>query len=180
MWILNKNGPRIEPWGASCDQWGVTHPASLTPAGLHRGRRSRWGAAPPRLLLILLLWQHHPTVEHQQTQCPPQEHPEQRTSAHTHTHTHALTHTPVQSVLHSWTSVVFPHQDLQKVLYVDNNMSSLLDMDSITIAGANSEKGGSSVTEGQQMDQNRVGIRTLRVSPNGKHLASGDRIGVLR
>ncbi|XP_043998653.1 mitogen-activated protein kinase-binding protein 1 isoform X1 [Gambusia affinis] len=70
--------------------------------------------------------------------------------------------------------------DLKKVLYVDNNMSSLLDMDSITIAGANSEKGGSSVSEGQQMDQNRVGIRTLRVSPSGKHLASGDRIGVLR
>lgn len=98
MWILNKNGPRIEPWGASCDQWGVTHPASLTPAGLHRGRRSRWGAAPPRLLLILLLWQHHPTVEHQQTQCPPQEHPEQRTSAHTHTHTHTCPHTHTRTI----------------------------------------------------------------------------------
>ncbi|XP_008396947.1 mitogen-activated protein kinase-binding protein 1 isoform X1 [Poecilia reticulata] len=70
--------------------------------------------------------------------------------------------------------------DLQKVLYVDNNMSSLLDMDSITIAGANSEKAGSSVSEGHQMDQNRMGIRTLRVSPSGKHLASGDRMGVLR
>ncbi|MEQ2169291.1 Mitogen-activated protein kinase-binding protein 1, partial [Goodea atripinnis] len=70
--------------------------------------------------------------------------------------------------------------DLQKVLYVDNNMTNLLDMDSITVACANSEKAGSSVSEAQQMDQNRVGIRTLRVSPSGKHLASGDRMGVLR
>ncbi|XP_047201020.1 mitogen-activated protein kinase-binding protein 1 isoform X3 [Girardinichthys multiradiatus] len=70
--------------------------------------------------------------------------------------------------------------DLQKVLYVDNNMTNLLDMDSITVACANSEKVGSSVSEAQQMDQNRVGIRTLRVSPSGKHLASGDRMGVLR
>ncbi|MEQ2200853.1 hypothetical protein XENOCAPTIV_004025, partial [Xenoophorus captivus] len=69
---------------------------------------------------------------------------------------------------------------LEKVLYVDNNMTNLLDMDSITVACANSEKAGSSVSEAQQMDQNRVGIRTLRVSPSGKHLASGDRMGVLR
>ncbi|MEQ2300877.1 Mitogen-activated protein kinase-binding protein 1, partial [Ameca splendens] len=59
-------------------------------------------------------------------------------------------------------------------------MTNLLDMDSITVACANSEKAGSSVSEAQQMDQNRVGIRTLRVSPSGKHLASGDRMGVLR
>ncbi|XP_015230422.1 PREDICTED: mitogen-activated protein kinase-binding protein 1 isoform X2 [Cyprinodon variegatus] len=70
--------------------------------------------------------------------------------------------------------------DLQKVLYVDNNISSLLDTDSITAACTNSEKVGSSVPEAQQLDQNRVGIRTLRVSPGGKHLASGDRVGVLR
>ncbi|KAM4541274.1 mitogen-activated protein kinase-binding protein 1 [Fundulus diaphanus] len=70
--------------------------------------------------------------------------------------------------------------DLQKVLYVDNNITSLLDMDSINVACASSEKMGPTVSEAQQMEQNRMGIRTLRVSPSGKHLASGDRMGVLR
>uniref|UniRef100_A0A1A8V9E4 Mitogen-activated protein kinase binding protein 1 n=1 Tax=Nothobranchius furzeri TaxID=105023 RepID=A0A1A8V9E4_NOTFU len=70
--------------------------------------------------------------------------------------------------------------DLQKVIYVDNNVASLLDADSITVTSSNTEKTGLSGSEGQQMEQNRVGIRTLRVSPDGKHLASGDRVGVLR
>lgn len=68
-------------------------------------------------------------------------------------------------------------QDLQKVIYVDDNITSLLDIESA--AGGNTEKAGPSGSEGQQADQ-RVGIRTLRVSPNGQHLASGDRMGVLR
>ncbi|XP_023286150.1 mitogen-activated protein kinase-binding protein 1 [Seriola lalandi dorsalis] len=70
--------------------------------------------------------------------------------------------------------------DLQKVIYVDDNVTSLLDTESITIAGGNTEKAGSSGSEGQQTDQSRAGIRTLRVSPDGQHLASGDRMGVLR
>ncbi|XP_041827607.1 LOW QUALITY PROTEIN: mitogen-activated protein kinase-binding protein 1 [Melanotaenia boesemani] len=70
--------------------------------------------------------------------------------------------------------------DLQKIIYVDDNVSSLLDTENITVAGGNSEKTSSLGSEWQQMDQTRVGIKTLRVSPNGKHLASGDRMGVLR
>ncbi|KAK5857894.1 hypothetical protein PBY51_011105 [Eleginops maclovinus] len=71
--------------------------------------------------------------------------------------------------------------DLQKVIYVDDNTSSLLDPESDTVTGSSSEKtGGSSSSEGQQTDQSRAGIRTLRVSPDGQHLASGDRMGVLR
>lgn len=69
--------------------------------------------------------------------------------------------------------------DLQKVVYVDENITGLLDTESVTIA-AGTEKAGSSGPEGQQVDQSRVGIRTLRVSPDGHHLASGDRMGVLR
>uniref|UniRef100_A0A3P8RSG5 Mitogen-activated protein kinase binding protein 1 n=1 Tax=Amphiprion percula TaxID=161767 RepID=A0A3P8RSG5_AMPPE len=42
------------------------------------------------------------------------------------------------------------------------------------------EKAGPMGSEGQQTDQSRAGIRTLRVSPDGRHLASGDRMGVLR
>uniref|UniRef100_A0A4W6FE48 Mitogen-activated protein kinase binding protein 1 n=1 Tax=Lates calcarifer TaxID=8187 RepID=A0A4W6FE48_LATCA len=70
--------------------------------------------------------------------------------------------------------------DLQKVIYVDDNIATLLDTESVTIAGGNAEKAGSSGSEGQQTDQSRAGIRTLRVSPDGQHLASGDRMGVLR
>ncbi|XP_037550947.1 mitogen-activated protein kinase-binding protein 1 [Nematolebias whitei] len=70
--------------------------------------------------------------------------------------------------------------DLQKVIYVDDNTTSLLDTDSVAVANGNTEKVTSPVSEGQQMDQSRTGIRTLRVSPSGQHLASGDRMGVLR
>ncbi|XP_074484718.1 mitogen-activated protein kinase-binding protein 1-like isoform X1 [Sebastes fasciatus] len=70
--------------------------------------------------------------------------------------------------------------DLQKVIYVDDNVTSLLDPESATVTGGNAEKAGSSGSEGQQTDQSRAGIRTLRVSPDGQHLASGDRMGVLR
>ncbi|XP_056282358.1 mitogen-activated protein kinase-binding protein 1 isoform X2 [Pseudoliparis swirei] len=69
-------------------------------------------------------------------------------------------------------------QDLQKVIYLDDNVSTLLDPESATVTGGNTEKAGSS--DGQQADQSRAGIRTLRVSPDGQHLASGDRMGVLR
>lgn len=65
------------------------------------------------------------------------------------------------------------------MIYVDNNISSLVDAASTTVTGGNTEKGGSSGLEGQQADH-RVGIRTLKVSPDGQHLASGDRMGVLR
>ncbi|KAM4542493.1 mitogen-activated protein kinase-binding protein 1 isoform 2-T2 [Odontesthes bonariensis] len=70
--------------------------------------------------------------------------------------------------------------DLQKIIYVDNNVTSLLDTEIITVASGNTEKTSLSGSEGPQMDQSRVGIRALRVSPNGQHLASGDRMGVLR
>ncbi|XP_029349372.1 mitogen-activated protein kinase-binding protein 1 isoform X2 [Echeneis naucrates] len=69
--------------------------------------------------------------------------------------------------------------DLHKVIYVDNNITSLLDTESIAVTAGNTDKVGSSSSEGQQTDQ-RPGIRTLRVSPDGRHLASGDRMGVLR
>ncbi|XP_074547838.1 mitogen-activated protein kinase-binding protein 1 isoform X2 [Halichoeres trimaculatus] len=70
-------------------------------------------------------------------------------------------------------------QDLQKVVYVDDNISYLLDTESSpSVTGGNAEKAGQS--DGQQADQSRAGIRTLRVSPDGLHLASGDRMGVLR
>ncbi|TSO25185.1 Mitogen-activated protein kinase-binding protein 1 [Bagarius yarrelli] len=62
--------------------------------------------------------------------------------------------------------------DLQKIIYVDNNVTALLDQD-CTIS-SNSEKADS------QTFENRTGIRTMCVSPDGQHLASGDRNGILR
>ncbi|XP_062252893.1 mitogen-activated protein kinase-binding protein 1 [Platichthys flesus] len=70
--------------------------------------------------------------------------------------------------------------DLQKVIYMDAQRSSLLDTEGLAGTGGNTEKGGSSGSEGQQPDQSRTGIRSLAVSPDGQHLASGDRMGVLR
>ncbi|XP_061156766.1 mitogen-activated protein kinase-binding protein 1 isoform X3 [Syngnathus typhle] len=69
-------------------------------------------------------------------------------------------------------------RDLHKVLYLEDNPSSLLDPDSVSLATI-SEK-GQSISDVPPGDQSRAGIRSLRVSPDGRHLASGDRVGVLR
>ncbi|XP_030643725.1 mitogen-activated protein kinase-binding protein 1 [Chanos chanos] len=62
--------------------------------------------------------------------------------------------------------------DLQKIIYMDNNTTALLDSDCINTS--NTEKAD------PQTSENRTGIRTMCVSPDGQHLASGDRNGTLR
>ncbi|XP_060790380.1 mitogen-activated protein kinase-binding protein 1 isoform X2 [Neoarius graeffei] len=62
--------------------------------------------------------------------------------------------------------------DLQKIIYIDNNVAALLDPD--CTVSSNSEKAD------PQTSENRTGIRTMCVSPDGQHLASGDRNGILR
>ncbi|KAI4882938.1 hypothetical protein NFI96_015614 [Prochilodus magdalenae] len=62
--------------------------------------------------------------------------------------------------------------DLQKIIYMDDNITTLLDTD--CSISSNSEKADS------QTSENRTGIRTMCVSPDGQHLASGDRNGTLR
>ncbi|XP_043405781.1 mitogen-activated protein kinase-binding protein 1 isoform X5 [Chelonia mydas] len=62
--------------------------------------------------------------------------------------------------------------DLMKIIYVDDNTQALLDTDY--------NSGGSADKADIQALDTKVGIRTLCVSPNGEHLASGDRIGTLR
>ncbi|XP_037690172.1 mitogen-activated protein kinase-binding protein 1 isoform X2 [Choloepus didactylus] len=59
--------------------------------------------------------------------------------------------------------------DLIKIIYVDGNTQSLLD----------TELPGGDKADGSLMDP-RVGIRSVCISPNGQHLASGDRMGTLR
>ncbi|KAJ8399503.1 hypothetical protein AAFF_G00412150 [Aldrovandia affinis] len=62
--------------------------------------------------------------------------------------------------------------DLQKIIYMDNNTTALLDTD--CTGTGNTEKAD------PQTSENRSGIRTMCVSPDGQHLASGDRTGTLR
>ncbi|XP_053700967.1 mitogen-activated protein kinase-binding protein 1 isoform X1 [Synchiropus splendidus] len=62
-------------------------------------------------------------------------------------------------------------QDLRWVIYVDDSTSSLVEPELAP---------GGSAAEALQGEQGRSGVRTLRVSPDGRHLASGDRGGVLR
>ncbi|XP_041534964.1 mitogen-activated protein kinase-binding protein 1 isoform X3 [Microtus oregoni] len=59
--------------------------------------------------------------------------------------------------------------DLIKIIYVDGNTQPLLD----------TELPGGDKADGSLMDP-RVGIRSVCISPNGQHLASGDRMGTLR
>ncbi|XP_060721000.1 mitogen-activated protein kinase-binding protein 1-like [Tachysurus vachellii] len=62
--------------------------------------------------------------------------------------------------------------DLRKVIYTASNSACLLDIEGI----------GTGCTEKpeEQSAEGQTGIRTICVSPDGKHLASGDRNGTLR
>ncbi|XP_048063911.1 mitogen-activated protein kinase-binding protein 1-like isoform X1 [Megalobrama amblycephala] len=62
--------------------------------------------------------------------------------------------------------------DLHHVLYMDDNTAALLDVEGTAVSG--SEKPESSSAD------SRSGIRSICVSPDGRHLASGDRNGTLR
>ncbi|XP_054871641.1 mitogen-activated protein kinase-binding protein 1-like isoform X2 [Amphiprion ocellaris] len=63
--------------------------------------------------------------------------------------------------------------DLLKIIYVDGNTGALLDPDCAPNVNADKSADG-------QTAEIRTGIRTICVSPDGKHLASGDRHGMLR
>ncbi|XP_070781678.1 mitogen-activated protein kinase-binding protein 1-like [Enoplosus armatus] len=74
------------------------------------------------------------------------------------------THVHSQNILSS---------DLLNIIYIDGNTGALLDPECAT--NANADKPGDGQTA-----ESRTGIRTICVSPDGKHLASGDRNGMLR
>ncbi|KAJ0061262.1 hypothetical protein NL108_013931 [Boleophthalmus pectinirostris] len=63
--------------------------------------------------------------------------------------------------------------DLLNILYIDGNPASPVDSESTTHITADKTGDGQSA-------ENRTGIRVISVSPDGKHLASGDRNGILR
>uniref|UniRef100_A0A3P8UIG2 Mitogen-activated protein kinase-binding protein 1-like n=1 Tax=Cynoglossus semilaevis TaxID=244447 RepID=A0A3P8UIG2_CYNSE len=59
--------------------------------------------------------------------------------------------------------------DLLNIIYIDGNTAALLDPECMTNVSA--DKSG---------DGQMTGVRTLCISPDGKHLATGDRNGMLR
>ncbi|CAL8283254.1 unnamed protein product [Lota lota] len=67
-------------------------------------------------------------------------------------------------------------QDLQTVIYTDPSLAGLADTEGV--AQGNQEKAGSGTES--QTSETRMGLRTLCISPDGLHLASGDRMGILR
>ncbi|KAF3702668.1 Mitogen-activated protein kinase-binding protein 1 [Channa argus] len=70
-------------------------------------------------------------------------------------------------------SCVWDLEDLLNIIYIGENTSSLLDQECNTAVNADRSGDG-------QTAEIRTGIRTICVSPDGKHLASGDRNGMLR
>ncbi|XP_042245980.1 mitogen-activated protein kinase-binding protein 1-like isoform X4 [Thunnus maccoyii] len=74
------------------------------------------------------------------------------------------THVHSQNILSS---------DLLNIIYIDGNTAALQDPECMT--NVNADKLGDG-----QAAESRTGIRTICVSPDGKHLASGDRNGMLR
>ncbi|KAM7395686.1 hypothetical protein PAMA_007112 [Pampus argenteus] len=74
------------------------------------------------------------------------------------------THVHSQNILSS---------DLLNIIYIDGNTATLQDQECVT--NANTDKLGDG-----QAAESRTGIRAICVSPDGKHLASGDRNGMLR
>lgn len=70
-------------------------------------------------------------------------------------------------------SALIALQDLLNIIYIDGNTNALVDPECTT--NANVDKPGDGQTA-----ESRTGIRTICVSPDGKHLASGDRNGMLR
>lgn len=62
--------------------------------------------------------------------------------------------------------------ELLKVVYVDQELTYLKDLD-LSASAAGNDKTESSY-------DSRNGVRSIRLSPDGKHLASGDRAGNIR
>lgn len=60
-------------------------------------------------------------------------------------------------------------QELLKILYIDPELNYLKDVDM-----SSEDKKENSSYDG------RNGVRSIRISPDGKHLASGDRTGNIR
>lgn len=58
-------------------------------------------------------------------------------------------------------------KDLFKIIYTGTSTAALQEAENLTNTDA-------------QPVESRVGVRTICVSPDGKHLASGDRDGILR
>ena len=84
-------------------------------------------------------------------------------------------------------------KELLKIIYIDNDLSALCEVDqSVDISDPSSSKESSgaasqpqatcktSTDMSSQMDASKLGSRCLKISPFGRHLATGDRNGNIR
>ena len=73
--------------------------------------------------------------------------------------------------------------DLLKTLYIDTDLNHIKETDTSTSADPQSSSGqnsGSGQTKETTVYDQKNGVRCIRISPDGKHLASGDRAGNVR
>ena len=69
-------------------------------------------------------------------------------------------------------------EDLIKTLYIDSDLSHIKEnLDASVNNGDNAKDGGD---KQQAVFDQRNGVRCIRISPDGRHLASGDRAGNIR
>ena len=66
--------------------------------------------------------------------------------------------------------------DLLKTLYIDSELNHIKESDTST----NAENANSQQKETATVYDQKNGVRCIRISPDGKHLASGDRAGNVR
>ena len=72
-------------------------------------------------------------------------------------------------------------EDLLKTLYIDSDLSNIKESlnQSGNTSNSQSENNNKDAKDRELFDQ-RNGVRCIRISPDGKHLASGDRAGNIR
>jgi mitogen-activated protein kinase binding protein 1 len=74
-------------------------------------------------------------------------------------------------------------KELANIIYIDNDLSVLCDTESI-LSSAIHENNENNLPQQQtinnEIQQNKMGARCIKISPNGFHLASGDRNGNVR
>jgi WD40 repeat protein len=72
-------------------------------------------------------------------------------------------------------------EDLIKTLYIDSDLNHIKEKPADAAAVSNGDgAGGKDGKEQQAVYDQRNGVRCIRISPDGRHLASGDRAGNIR
>ena len=71
-------------------------------------------------------------------------------------------------------------EDLIKTLYIDSDLSHIKENLDASVNNGDNAKDGNGDKGQQAVFDQRNGVRCIRISPDGRHLASGDRAGNIR